>query len=77
MVPPGVSYMPRDFMPTKTVLHEIKPADAIRAPQLIERGEQLRRRKRLASSEVASPRSKPIVMYGRLVGRALGSTVRE
>ena len=71
MVPPGVSYMPRDFMPTKRFSTRSSRPMPLARPSSLSCVSSVAGDSFLPSIATASPRSKSTVMYGRLVRRVL------
>ena len=69
IVPPGVSYTPRDFNPDEAIFQKVEPANAMLVTKAVELGEERRRGHRLAIDGDRIALFKPNGDYFRFVGR--------
>ena len=76
MVPPGVSYMPRLFMPTKRFSTRSSRPIPLSRPSSFSRVSSSAGDKRSPSMLTGSPRSKPMVTTVGLSGASSGRMVR-
>ena len=76
MVPPGVSYTPRDFMPTKRFSTRSTRPMPLSRPRSLSLANSVAGDSFLPSRLTASPFANPIVMSVALSGASIGEMVR-